>query len=161
MKASGLMYTLVRHPPFLETVVSYIGGNPLVTGVLAPAGAGKAGYACRDELAEAHAVVLSEAGHENKAYALYGGPAVSFTDVAQILSDISGKPVPFKAVSDQDYIAQLMAAGLPEPAAGFVLAWVHGINAGEWDGQSGDLEKLLGRKPTTPTAFLQASYAAR
>ena len=41
LKASGLKYTLVRHPPFLDTVVSYIGGNPLVTGVLAPAGAGK------------------------------------------------------------------------------------------------------------------------
>ncbi|MEN2977587.1 SDR family oxidoreductase (plasmid) [Tistrella bauzanensis] len=160
LKASGLIYTLVRHPPFLDTVVSYVGGNPLVTGVVVPAGAGKAGYALRDELAEAHAVVLSEAGHENKAYALYGGPAVSFADVAQSLSDISGKPVPFNAVSDQDYIAHLMAAGLPEPAAGFVLAWAHGINAGEWDGQTGDLETLLGRKPTTPTAFLRASYAA-
>ena len=54
-----------------------------------------------------------------------------------------------------------MAAGLPEPAAGFVLAWVHGINAGEWDGQTGDLERLLARKPAMPTEFLQASHAAR
>lgn len=158
LKASGLTYTLVRHPPFLENIELYAGGNLLNAGVNAPAGAGKAAYACRDELAEAHAVVLSESGHEHKTYSLYGGPAVSFRDVAQILSDLSGRPVPFNAIPDQDYIARLMAAGLPEPAAGFVLTWVQGVNTGEWDGQSDDLEKLLGRKPTTPTEFLRASY---
>lgn len=161
LKASGLIYTLVRHPPFLENIETYAGGNPLEKGVLAPTGAGKAAYASREDLAEAHAVVLSEAGHEDKDYALYGGPAVSFADIAQILSDISGKPVPFNAISDQDYIPRLMSLGLPEPAAGFMLKWVQGVNAGEWDDQTGDLEKLLGRKPTAPTEFLQASYAAR
>lgn len=160
LKASGLIYTLVRHPPFLENIPGYVGGNPFEKGVVTPAGTGKAGYACREELAEAHAVVLTEPGHEDKAYSLYGGPAVSFSDIAQILSDIRGKAVPHKTVSDQEYIANLVSAGLPEPAAGFVLAWVHGVNAGEWEGQTGDLEKLLGRKPTTPAEFLRASYAS-
>lgn len=160
LKASGLTYTLVRHPPFLENIQGYVAGNPMEKGVIAPAGTGKAGYACREELAEAHAVVLTEAGHENKSYSLYGDPAVSFSDIARILSDISGRPVPFKTVSDQEYIANLVSAGLPEPAAGFVLTWVHGVNAGEWEGKSGDLEKLLGRKPTTPAEFLRASYAS-
>lgn len=160
LKVSGLTYTLVRHPPFLENIQGYIGGDPLEKGVRVPAGVGKAGYACREELAETHAVVLTGDGHENKSYSLYGDPAVSFSDIARILSDISGRPVPFKSVSDQEYIANLVSGGLPEPAAGFVLSWVHGVNAGEWDGQTGDLEKLLGRKPTTPTEFLRASYAS-
>ncbi len=160
LKASGLIYTLVRHPPFLENIQGYVGGNPLGKGVLTPAGAGKAGYASREELAEAHAVVLTEAGHENKSYLLYGDPAVSFSDIAQILSDISSKPVPFKAISDQEYIANLVSAGIPEPAAEFVLSWVHGVNAGEWEGTPGDLQKLLGRKPTTTAEFLRASYAS-
>ena len=160
IKASSLDYTIVRHPPFLENIEFYVGGKALESGVHAPSGDGKAGYACRDDLAEAHAVVLSEAGHENKTYSLYGEPAVSFADIAQILSHTSGKPVPFVAGSDQHFIDHLMAAGLPEPVAGFALVWVHGINAGEWDGASGDLEKLLGRKPTTATAFLRANYPA-
>lgn len=160
LKASGLIYTLVRHPPFLENIEMYSGGNPVKSGVRVPAGTGKAGFACREDLAEAHAVVLNENGHENKSYSLYGDPSVSFLDVAQILTEITGKQVPLHAVSDQDYIANLIAAGLPKPAAGFVLSWVDAVNAGEWDGQTGDLERLLGRKPTTPTEFLQASYAA-
>jgi len=79
--------------------------------------------------------------------------------IAQILSDISGKPVPLIPGSDQDYMAHLVAAGLPEAAASFALMWVHGINAGEWGGKTGDLEKLLGRKPTTTTEFLRANFA--
>ena len=145
LKASDLVYTLVRHPPFLENIQNYAGGHPLQNGVLAPTGSGRAAYASREDLAEAHAVVLSESGHEYKDYALYGGPAVSFADIAQFLSDISGKPVPFNAISDRDYVAQLMSLGLPEPAASFMLKWVQGVNAGEWDGQSRDLENLLGR----------------
>jgi NAD(P)H dehydrogenase (quinone) len=161
LKASGLAYTLVGHPPFIESIPFYIGGNPLDTGVRAPAGVGKAGYASRDDLAEAHAVVLSEDGHAYKTYALYGDGAVSFADIAQILSDSSGKPVSFIAGTDQDYIDHLMEAGLPEHAARFALGWVQGVNAGEWDGNTGDLEKLLGRKPMTASEFLRANYAAR
>jgi NAD(P)H dehydrogenase (quinone) len=160
IKASGLDYTIVSHPPFLESVEFFIGGTAFQSGILAPAGEGKAGYASQEDLAEAHAVVLSEAGHENRTYALFGGPAVSFADIAGILSDISDKPVPFRVGPDQDYVDHLMAAGLPEPAARFALAWVQGINAGEWDGKTGDLERLLGRKPTTATEFLRASHAA-
>jgi len=161
IKASSLAYTIVSHPPFLENIELYLGGMAHETGVQAPAGIGKAAYACRDDLAQAHAVVLTEPGHENKTYMLYGEQAVSFADVAQILSDISAKPVPFVTVSDQDFMSRLTAAGLPAPAADFVLAWVHGINAGEWDGASGDLETLLGRKPVTVPEFLHATYPTR
>jgi len=160
LRASGLAYTLVGHPPFIESIPFYIGGNAMETGVHAPTGSGKAGYASRDNLAEAHAVVLSEEGHAYKTYALYGDPAVSFADIAQILSDIGGKPVPLVTGSDEDYMAHLMAAGLPEPAARFALAWVQGINAGAWSGKPGDLEKLLGRKPMTVAEVLRAIYAA-
>ena len=160
LRASGLIYTLVRHPPFLENIDTYAGGNAFEKGVRTPAGTGRAAYACREDLAEAHAVVLSEDGHENRSYTLFGDPAVSFRDIARIMSDISGKPAPVHTVSDEDYVANLVAAGLPEPAALFILDWVHGVNAGAWDGRTGDLERLLGRKPVSPALFLRATHAA-
>ncbi|SEP61975.1 NAD(P)H dehydrogenase (quinone) [Devosia sp. YR412] len=160
LKASGLAYTLVRHPPFIESIPFYIGGNPLETGVHAPAGAGKAGYASRDDLAEAHAIVLSEEGHAGKNYTLYGDAALSFADIAKIMSDISGKTVPYVAGTDEDYVDHLIAAGLPEPAARFALGWMQGINAGEWGGKAGDLERLIGRKPMPADEFLRTHYGA-
>jgi len=158
IKASGLDYTFVCHPPFLESIGLYIGGKVLETGVQSAVGEGRARFASHDDLAEAHAVVNGEPGHENKTYLLHGGPAVPFADIAQILSDITDKPVLYVAVTDQDFVDNKIAAGLPVPAAQFVLAWVHGINAGVWDGASDDLESLLGRKPTTAAEFLRASF---
>jgi NAD(P)H dehydrogenase (quinone) len=160
LKASGLTYTILRHPPFLDTLPFYIGANAYESGVRVPAGDGKVAAASRDDLAEAAAVVLTEPGHENRTYSLHGDPAVSFADVAQILSANRGVPVPYIAGSDEEHISNLVAAGLPEPAVGFALAWVHGVNAGEWADQTGDLEKLIGRTPTTAAEFLRDNYPA-
>jgi NAD(P)H dehydrogenase (quinone) len=158
LQASGLTHTILRHPPFLESLPFYIGEKAHETGVRVPVGHGKVAPASRDDLAEAGAVVLTDPGHENKTYSLHGDPAVSFADIAQILSDIRGVPVPHIAGSDEEYLNHLVSAGLPEPAAQFALAWVHGINAGEWADSTGDLEKLIGHRPTTTADFLRDNY---
>jgi NAD(P)H dehydrogenase (quinone) len=155
LEASGLRSTVLGHPLFLDSLVEFIGQHPFESGVRVPAGDGKVAAASRADLAEAQAVVLTEPGHEGKTYALHGAPAVSFADVAEILAEISGTAVPHVPLSDEQYLEQLVAGGLPGPAAEFVLSWVHGINGGEWDGQSGDLERLLGRAPTTIAEVLR------
>lgn len=164
IKTSGLGWTFLAHPPFLESIDFYVGGDALESGVQVPPGAGKAGFAAREDLAEAHAVVLNaiadgETRHDGRAYALYGDPAVSFADIAALLSAIGGRTVPYVTVSDDAYVARLVARGLPTPAAAFALAWVKGINEGAWNGPTGDLESLLGRKPVSPEAFLRARFA--
>ena len=151
---SGLTYTLARHPPFMEPVAMYAGLNAAETGVRVPAGNGKFTAATRDDLAAAHAAILTGEGHENKSYYLSGAPAVSFADMAGILSKIHGKDVPYITVSDQEYVKLVNTAGLPEFIAEFVLKWVQGMNQGEWAEETRDLETLIGRKPTTPAEYL-------
>jgi NAD(P)H dehydrogenase (quinone) len=158
--ASGLTYTLARHPPFLEPAAMYAGLTAARDGVRVPAGNGKFTAATRDDLAAAHAAVLSGAGHENKTYYLSGSPAVSFADIAAILSEIHGKQVPYITVSDEEYVKIVNTAGLPEFIAQFVLKWVQGMNLGEWEEETQDLEALIGHKPTTPAAYLRELAAA-
>lgn len=158
LKASGLTYTIVRQPAFLETLQFQIGDSVYERGLRVPAGDGKAAPASRDDLAEAQAVVLTEHGHDNKICSLTGAPAVSFADIAQILSDNRGISVPLIAVTDEEYIANHVAEGLPEPVAAFALAWVHGTNLGEWGELTGDLERLIGRKPIATAEFLRDNY---
>lgn len=153
--SSGLTYTFVKHPPFMDNLVSFAGvGSPAI-GVRVPAGDGKTGLATRADLAEAHAAVLTGEGHENRSYVLTGGPSVSFSDVAAILSRIAGEEIPYIPISDQDYIDARIAEGLPEVAARFVLGWVHGMTSGQWSQQTGDLEALIGRAPTTIEQYLR------
>ena len=160
LQDSGLDYTIAAHPPFIESLPNYIGANAVESGVRVPAGAGRVGAATYEDLAEAQAVLLTEPGHENRRYSLHGTPAVSFADIAGILSDLHGTDVAYSTVTEEQYVAQMVAAGLPGSVADFLLAWVRGINAGEWDNPSGDLEKLLGRKPTTVREYLRDNYPA-
>ena len=62
LRSSGLAYTLVQHPPFMEPAVMYAGPTAVETGVRVPAGNGKFTAATRDDLAAAHATVLAEPG---------------------------------------------------------------------------------------------------
>jgi NAD(P)H dehydrogenase (quinone) len=156
LRSSGLAYTLVQHPPFMEPAVMYAGPNAADVGVRVPAGNGKFTAATRDDLAAAHATVLTEPGHEGKSYYLSGAPAVSWADIARILSAIYGKDVPYIAISDEEYIKSMAALGFPYFVAPFILKWVQGMNQGEWEEVTSDLETLIGRKPTTPAEYLRS-----
>jgi NAD(P)H dehydrogenase (quinone) len=158
LRSSGLTYTLAEHPPFLDILAFYIGANAHQTGVRVPPGNGKFGAATRGDLAEAHAAILAGKGHENKTYSLTGNPAVSFADIADILSKVTGTKVPFVQITDEEFLASKRPAGLPESVIEFALRWVQGMNAGEWQGQTGDLEALIGRKPTTAFEFFRDDF---
>ena len=154
---SGLNYTIAYHPPFLDVLAFYIGPKAQETGVRLPAGERKFNAATRDDLAAGHAAILAGQGHENKTYALTGDPAISFSDIAGILSKLTGTKVPFVKISDEEYLAAI-GQSIPANIAQFVLEWVHNMSDGEWEEQTKDLETLIGRKATTPTEFFRDGY---
>lgn len=156
LRSSGLTYTLVKHPPFMEPAMMYAGPNAVETGVRVPAGNGKFTAATRDDLAAAHATVLTEPGHEGKTYYLSGAPAVSWADVARILSEVNGKDVPYIPISDEEYVKSMQVLGFPDFVPPFILKWVQGMNQGEWEEVTNDLETLIGRKPTTIAEYLRS-----
>ena len=162
LRSSGLAYTLVRHPPFMEPAIMYAGPTAVETGVRVPAGNGKFPAATPDGLAAAPAAVPPEPGPGGKSYYLSGAPAVSWADIAGILSEIHGKDVPYIPISDEEYIQSMAALGFPDFVSPFILKWVQGMNQGEWEEVTGDLETLIGHKPTTPAEYLRSvAEAAR
>jgi len=78
--------------------------------------------------------------------------------VASILSKTRGKEVPYIAVSDDEYLKIISAAGLPDHIPPFLLKWVQGMAAGEWQDSPKDLEKLIGHKPTTAAQYFRDNY---
>jgi len=157
LKSSGLDYTILYHPPFIDVLSLYFDANPYENGIKVPAADGKMAPATRDELAEAHAEILSTPGHENKTYSLGGVEAISFADIAKTLADTKGKPVPFTTITAKQYIDAIVAKGTPLQVAEFLTNWVVGIDDGEFEHQSGDLERLLGRKPKTFREYIQST----
>jgi NAD(P)H dehydrogenase (quinone) len=159
LKSSGLDYTILYHPPFTDALSFYYDSNPYVNGIRVPANKGKVASATRDELAEAHAVILTTPGHENKTYSLGGSDSVSFADIAGILADIKGQPVSFTTITTEEYIDGMVAKGVPRHVAEFIAGWVVAMEAGEFEYQSGDLERLLGRKTKTFREYIELTQA--
>ncbi|WP_433746905.1 SDR family oxidoreductase [Paenibacillus amylolyticus] len=154
LKASGLDYTILRNPPYLEVMHSYF-GDALKVGVRVPEGSGKVAAASLDDLAAANVAVLTQNGHENKSYSLSGSEGSSFEDIAAALSEISEINIPYEAICEKEYIDAMVANGLPVFMTDFLLGWVQGINTGEFSETSGDLERLIGRKPMSYKEFFK------
>ncbi|PLK43131.1 SDR family oxidoreductase [Emticicia sp. TH156] len=159
LKSSGLDYTIVYHPPFLDLLSFYYGSNAYENGIQVPTDHGKMAPATRDELAEAHAEILSAPGHENKTYSLGGSDSVSFSDIAKILAEIKAQPVPFTTITVEEYIEAIVSKGVPRNVAEFLTGWVEAIEGGEFEYQSGDLERLLGRKTKTFRQYIESTLA--
>jgi len=159
LKSSGLAYTIVYHPPFTDVLSFYFDPNPYENGIEVPANNGKMAPATRDELAEAHAEILSTPGHENKTYSLGGSDAISFADIAKILAEVKGKPVHFTSITAEKYTDGIVSNGTPRHVAEFITGWVLAIEGNEFEYQSGDLQRLLGRETKTFKEYLEIILA--
>ncbi|MBF9222781.1 SDR family oxidoreductase [Hymenobacter ruricola] len=160
LKASGLVYTILRNGYYFEGLVYMIGREVPAAEIRFPAGEGKIAFIRRTELAAATAALLTSEGHDNQAYTLTGSEAYSFHNVAQELSALAGRPISYHSSEPAPYIAQTVAAGFPDFVATFFAQWgaaaAHGMLAGTDD----TVERLLGRKPTSLREYLQAAYFA-
>jgi NAD(P)H dehydrogenase (quinone) len=159
LKSSGLSYTIVYHPPFMDALSFYYDPSPYENGIRVPANNGKMAPATRDELAEAHAEILSKPGHENMTYSLGGSETVSFAGIAEILANIMGRPVLFTSIEREEYINGIVGKGFPRHVAEFLASWVLAIEEGEFEHSSGDLERLLGRKTTSFSSYIASTLA--
>lgn len=158
LKASGLNYTLLRNSLYMEMIPLYVGEKVFDKGIYLPAGDGKVGFALRSEMAEAAAKVLAEKGHENKKYDITGGASYSFQDIADTLTELTGKKVGYTDAPTDGFGEKLKAAGVPDMYVAIVAGFAADIKAHEYEVVSNDLENLIGRNSATLKESLQKIY---
>ncbi|MFF0528544.1 NAD(P)H-binding protein [Nocardia amikacinitolerans] len=148
---STVPHVLLRNSWYWESYVSGL-AHAVESGVLhGAAGAGRVAGATRADYAAAAAHVLITDGHEGRVYELGGDERLTYDELAQVISQVAGKPVRYENLAEADYAAVLERAGLCPEFAKAVADADTGVAAGILDVASGDLQKLLGR-PSTPVA---------
>lgn len=157
---SGIATTLVRNPLYLDALSFMISPDVMTQGIRAPAGTARGALAARSDLAEATALIAAQTGHEGKVYTLSGSEAVSMADISAVLSEVAGHQLPYVQLDRAAFIAERVELGLPDFVAGFVAEWFEAFAAGEFAEVTGDLERLLGRKPLTTAEFLPKIFSA-
>jgi len=158
LKTSGLGYTVLNNNLYADVLPQFLGDKVLETGVFFPAGSGKVPFATRMDMAEASATLLASDDYKENVYAFASDTVYSFDDIAKILSELSGKEVPYLNPSKETFITQMMGFGVPETAAGFMAAFGEAIANDELDTKRTVLPSLLGRKPTTLKKYLKSVY---
>jgi len=150
LAASKVPHILLRNGWYSE---NYTGNAALAIqfGVIQTA-AGNARFstAPRDDYAAGAAALILRDGHKpGQVYELAGSSSFNRQEFAALLSRKSGKPVVVQNLTEDEYIAALKQAGLPEPIAR-VLADSDAKSAAGWlFDDSRTLEHAIGR-PTVP-----------
>lgn len=147
LKASGLAYTIIRHPLYTEALVPFLGPRVLEQGIVAPAGDGRMPYTGRDDLAEGAAALLTQPGHENREYLLNAGYSYTLTEVAALLSRELNRSITYSPVDVDTYLARRVEEGTPAPVAAFFAGWFTAIRQGAFAESSDLLPQLLNRQP--------------
>lgn len=159
IRDSGLTYTIFRNNLYLDYVPVFIGEKVLNTGIFWPAGNTPGAYALREEMAEAAANVLLSSGHDNKEYNVSNTASWTFPQVAETISKASGKQISYISPSQTEYKTALTTAGVPELYVNMFAGFAEAIRIGEFDTTTNtDLERLLGRKPTSLEEYLTTVY---
>jgi len=161
LKASGLTYTMLQHNLYADIIPMFAGEKLLETKrIYLPAGNGKTAFATRADMAEAGAVVLLDktGKYENKSIQIGGSEAVSWEEIAAIISNLTGETITYVSPTAADFTATLTQANVPAEYISIFTGFGLGVSEGEFDVVSGELESLLGRKPETVEAYLHGVY---
>ena len=160
LNSSGLRTTILRNPMYVDMLPFGFGRDVIEVGIRVPAGNAVAALASVRDLAEGTAEVLFGGGHENKTYTLGSSSSASMSDIAVAISEACGRKINYRDTPVPEFVSALVEEGLPESRATFFAAWFQAIAAGEFAEVTGDLERLLGRKPQSAQEFLSAVYRA-
>ena len=160
LEASGMAFTHLRPGEFMTVYFRQVPNIVNKGALFLPMEDARIASIDIGDIAEVAAKVLTEAGHEGKAYALTGPEALSMAEVAARLSAATGKTIRYVNVPPEDARKAQLAAGMPPFLADALFELFSerrkGIEAKVWP----DSERLLGRRPTSFDEFAKRSAAA-
>lgn len=159
MKASGAAWTMLRDAHYADAMILMAGPGVMQTGKwFSNAGDGREAMVWRDDCVESAVAVLTGDGHENRTYNITGPQLQTFTEVAALMAQITGRPVEHVALDDKAQYAMFDAMGIPrrpvddQSVAGIpwnsddMVTFGQAIRKGFLEICTDDVERLTGRK---------------
>ena len=157
LQQSGIPFVLLRNGWYTE---NYLASIPpaLQHGVfIGSAGDGKIASATRADYAAAAAKVMTLENQAGKIYELAGDAGWTLTELTAELTKQSGKTVVYQNLSEADFKAALLGAGLPEGLAALLANSDAGASKGGLFDDNCQLSQLIGRPTTTLEESLRAA----
>ncbi|GAA3350034.1 NmrA family NAD(P)-binding protein [Amorphoplanes nipponensis] len=156
LRASGQAWTILR-PGFFAQNLADAYREDIRSGdrIYVPAGSGRAAFIDVRDIGDVAAVVFRDPGaHRDTAYTLTGPEALSFAEVAALLSDNLGRRIRYQPASIPGYLRHLRRRRLPLLQC-VVQTLLHaGLRRGQAAPVDPTLGRLLGRPPRTMAQYV-------
>ncbi len=158
---SGIPYTILRPNFFMENFSEgfLAGAIKAQNSIFVAAGDGKTSFISVKDIA---AVVLAAfrtplAGQELN---LTGPEALDHAEAARIIREVSGRPVAYLPLTEEQMVAGARAQGIPETAIVYLTVLYGVVRAGYSAAVTPDVERATGRQPVTFLQFAGQTSAA-
>jgi uncharacterized protein YbjT (DUF2867 family) len=158
IEAVGVPYTFLRANGFMQNVATY-NAETIKTQNAFYAAQGKGAVSHIDirDIAAVAVRVLSENGHDEKAYALTGPEALTNDQIAEKLSCATGRTIRYVDLPAAELKKAMLSAGVPEWSADALLDLQRLYREGGASRVDPAVERVLGHKATTFDQFARES----
>ena len=147
IRASRMSWTFLWDSFYADFMPGLVGDAGIIRG---PGGDGRVAVVAQDDIADAAAAVLLDpAAHAGRTYTLTGPAALSFTEIAAIVGEASGREVRYVDETLDEARASRAGYGAPDwEVAGWISTYT-AVAAGEHAEVTGDVEALTGHPATS------------
>jgi NAD(P)H dehydrogenase (quinone) len=144
IRASGVRHTFLRSTIYLDFLPLMCGPDFVIRG---PAGDGRFSPVALDDVAEVAAAVLTSDGHDGETYEITGPELMSMSDVAAVISRVTGRRVVYEEETLEEARESRKATEAPDWAIeGWVTSYL-AIATGELERVTDVVERLTGHEP--------------
>lgn len=155
IRDSGVDFVFLRDNMYQDMVPLFVGEDGVIRG---PAGDGRVGAVARDDVADVAAAVLTGDGHDGQTYDVTGPEAFSLFEAAELMSDVTGRPVTYYPESLEEAYASRASYGAEEwEVDGWVSSYA-AIAAGELNIVSDVVERIAGHPATHFREYLWSAF---
>ncbi|WP_222267935.1 NAD(P)H-binding protein [Modestobacter marinus] len=151
----GIPAVVLRNNWYLENYDRQIARAAATGELVGSSGAGRIAAAARADYAAAAVAVLIAEHPRPGVLELGGDQPFTLAELAAAVAAEAGRDVVYRDLSPAEHERALVGAGVPEDAAGFVVALDQAIAAGALDTGSTALSQLTGRPTTTPAEYVR------
>jgi NAD(P)H dehydrogenase (quinone) len=160
LAASGMSYTILRNCWYTDFLIPAL-APAVASGTLSAAtGQGGAPYVTREDCAQSAAAALASTDTSNRTWNITGPAVVTWTELAKLAAELTGRPVTYAPVDAAERTAQLIGMGTPEPIAKMLVSGQLAVAQGKMGTATTAVKELTGREPESVRAFLSAHKAA-
>jgi NAD(P)H dehydrogenase (quinone) len=157
IRASGLDFTILRHALYADILVGDLHDTLAKGQFTRPGGDARSAYVAREDLGASAARVLLDKGHENRVYSETMERTWSGEEVAELMSEVFGRPIRFQPVEAADWPRYMTENwGVPPAIAAGTIGTMQAVAEGVFDVVTSDYRRITGHPPRTMREFLES-----